>query len=105
MLSSHSTQNQQPDLTIGELLDLSLNTDTAQLLIDQCSANILMYSEMIKKSQKANTVVRSFQDYLAMVPELMEILNQTMTENQYNTLCQFRPVIDSLVYEIFEIIT
>lgn len=92
------------DLTIGELLDLSLGTDAAQMLIDQCNVNIQTYSNLIKQSKKANTVVRSFQEYLSMAPELMEILGESMNENQFNTLSQFKPVIDSLVYNIFEMI-
>lgn len=92
------------DLTVGELVDIALNTSAVQLLMDTYPIDVHKYLEIIQKSDISAYVVRTYNDYMDVMPDIMDLLECELNEKEYDTLHKFKNVIDTIVYGVFEII-
>jgi hypothetical protein len=96
--------SESQDLTVAELIDIAVNSDRVQQLIEDYPIDIQQYLDIIKDSCIGTYEVQSFNDYLKMTPEILQVLSSKLNTKQYETLTCFASIIDSIVYDVFNII-
>lgn len=90
------------DLTMQELLHITLTHPQTKTTLESYPININKYIDIINKHNiGSNITISTYNEYIIAMPKLLPVFRQYITESEYQMLLFFKNRIDILVSYTF----
>lgn len=92
-------------VSLGELLEISLEVETTKLLLDQCkSIDINNIIDILTLSKANNLILYTYDDYKTNFHIITDTVQPFITAVEYNKLLQLKPIIDKIIFDTFKLL-
>lgn len=92
-------------VSLGELLEISLETETTKSLLYECrSFDINNIINILTVSKAKDLVLYTYEDYKKNFHVIADTVQPFITPTEHNKLLQLQPIIDKIIFDTFKLL-
>lgn len=92
-------------VSLGELLEISLETETTKSLLFECqSFDINNIINILTLSKASELILYTYDDYKKNFQFIANKIQPFITPNEHNKLLQLQPIIDKIIFDTFKLL-